>query len=518
MASSHDATQVLAFIANSMQADANKPKHEDVVKAATMALLGELGASRVGDDSIQFTGLKVILPAAYDGRIPEAIAFLEKYHASQEKTYSTSRTFRYRPWDGAAAFERTMIELSGTAGIGKDTYSFFEGKQPPKKVTIDTGVSTTMQVPWGQVEFPLFEATFVLDSAHSREFGLLFELRVEAKRKYSKQIDGFFQKLEENLKKHSIYKGKAITGAEVPLFIDTSRVKPEMVVYSGEVLDQLDANLWSVINHTSVMRNLGMPIKRSVLVEGPYGTGKTLAGMLTAQAAERNGWTFILCRPEDDLFNTLKTAQVYAPAVVWFEDIDTVATAGTGTEEKLSKLLDALDGVTSKGAEVLAGFTTNHVDRLQKGVMRPGRLDAIVHIAELDAAGFEKLIKVTVPPNLLGEVDYVKVAKAMHGFLPAFVTEACNRALRYAIARTHGNPEKIVTDDLEGAAFGLQRQLKLMNEAKEGANTVSIDSLLVERFAGVVNASKLNSGDYSFEVDDEKLPDLPAAVPNGHVN
>ena len=144
--------------------------------------------------------------------------------------------------------------------------------------------------------------------------------------------------------------------AEEPTFLDLSKIDPNKVIYSEEVLTQLNTNLWSVLEHTDLMRSYGLPLKRAVLLEGPYGTGKTLAGTLTAKRAVENGWTFILVRPgQDDLFTALKTAQVYAPAVVWFEDIDGLAKGGT--DEQISRLLDALDGAQTKGHAVVAGFT-----------------------------------------------------------------------------------------------------------------------------------------------------------------
>ena len=45
----------------------------------------------------------------------------------------------------------------------------------------------------------------------------------------------------------------------------------------------MGANVWSLIRHSPKMRELGLPLKRAVLFEGDYGTGKTLGAFLTAQ-------------------------------------------------------------------------------------------------------------------------------------------------------------------------------------------------------------------------------------------
>src|ERR1043166_846501 len=115
--------------------------------------------------------------------------------------------------------------------------------------------------------------------------------------------------------------------------------------------------------------------------------------------------------------------------------------------------------------------------------MRPGRIDSIIHIAELDRNGMERAIKANVDPTVLSkDVDYSVVYSEMHGFLPAFVVEAVNRAVRYAVTRSKGkNVFQIETDDIVRAAQGLRNQLNLMNEAQEGTKTLLTVDDLVEK-------------------------------------
>jgi len=486
--------KLMEFVVTEEQRQKAAVSEEKARNMAIIALLGELGGANVQDDAIQFVGTKMVLPESYEGRVPEAIQYLKRYQEAQEKHYEFSKKFNYRPWDGAHAFHATMKKMFGTVGIGKNRpATFFLPERPPQMITINVGVDKTDSVPWGAVEFPPLEAIFGVGATRDREYGQLFQLSVDAPKKYKRHIDAFFQMVENELRTNSIFKGHAINGAPEPAFLDLSRIDRNKVVYSEDVMTQLNTNLWSLINHTDLMRELGMPLKRAVLLEGPYGTGKSLAGALTAQEATAKGWTYILCRPGvDNLFDVLKTAQLYAPAVIWYEDIDTLAKGGTS--EEISTLLDALDGVQNKGSEILAGFTSNHVEQIQKGVLRPGRLDAIIHIGELDADGYRKLIHNLIKPELIGDIDYDLVSKGFVGFLPAFVTEAINNALRYSIARTNGKPSKIETDDLVNAALGLRRQLDLMNGAGEGENRPTVDSTLKELVAQVGNHFEFGYG------------------------
>lgn len=464
--------------------------NEDTTRAAILAALDRLGGLSVQEDTLAFEGTRFVLPEAMAGSVGTAIQYLRDYQEQQEESYSYSRTFPYRPLDGAAAFDRTMKRVFGSTGIGQATYSMFGGRRPPQLRTIDIGHGVTGQVPWGDVAFSPLEAVFSTGGTMDTEKGPLFVLSVEAPRKHRRRIEGFFDAVARELETNSIYRGKAVNGAEEPAFLNVSTVDPSTVVYSADVMTQLNANLWALLDHTDVMRELKIPLKRAVLVEGPYGTGKTLAGALTAQRAVANGWTYVLCRPGvDDLMTTLRTAQLYAPAVVWFEDIDTVGSGGNSMY--ISRLLDALDGITAKGAEVVAGFTTNHVDRLQKGLLRPGRIDTVIHIGELDAPGIERLIRVVVPRRLLGDIDYAKVGTAFTGYVPAFAREAIDRAMRYSIARNGGTPDQVTTADLVNAAQGLRAQHGLMESAGEGANGATLDSVLTGKLEEVLSRTKV---------------------------
>jgi hypothetical protein len=461
---------------------------------AIMAALDELGQHRVGEDDLVFEGTKFVLPASMDGHIDAAVKYLVDYRDQQENKFDHSRTFNYRPWDGAAAFQRAMRRVFGSSGIGLKTPSIF-GDIPPEFRTVNVSASETLSVPWRRIGFSPLQAEFDLGMARHDDYGIVFKLSVSAPRKHRARVEAFFAIVEEELKSHSIYRGKAFTGGAEPNFLDLNKVDPKQVIYTNDVMVQLETNVWSALRYSDTMRSNGIDLKRAVLVEGPYGTGKTLAGMLTAKEAVDNGWTFILARPgKDDLMEVLQTAQLYAPAVVWYEDIDIVAQGSDDVQ--ISRLLDVLDSITNKGTEILAGFTTNHVHKIQKGVLRPGRLDAVIHIEGLDRDGFERLVNAVVPANQLdAAIDFDRVAAAFDGFLPAFAKEAIARAMRYSIARNAGQLGVITTDDLEHSAQGLRPQLKLMNDAIEGVVKPPLETTFKELFTQIVDGATIVDDD-----------------------
>lgn len=483
----------------------------DLTQRDILAALDALGARNVQQDTLAFEGERFVIPASMNVR--GAIEWLEEWEETQETTFSFSRTYPYRPYDGAAAMERAFVRVFGVAGMGRAIKTLF-GSTPPEYVSVATGVNTTVQVPWGQIQMPALDATIYTGATRSREDGIVFEITVQAPRKHRQRIEGFLDVVADELAQRSIYRGKAITGGEEPTFLDLSTIDPSRIVYSADTLTQLNANLWSLIEHSDTMRTLGIPLKRAVLAYGPWGTGKTLAGALTGQRATANGWTYILARPgRDDLMSTMTTARLYAPSVVWFEDID--VSASDATAQYISRLLDALDGVSAKGREVIVGFTTNHVERIAKGMLRPGRIDSVVHFGTLAPEDVEKLVRISVPDHILApSVDWARVGTAFEGYVPAFAREAIDRAMRYTIART-GAVGQVTTDDLVSAAQGLRAQLALMDEAglgvREDSMSEAFRKLIGEAVADTMSVSECHHSHAPFTVDDNELREILSA-------
>lgn len=436
---------------------------QQLLEASILAKLAELGGQNPTEDGILHEGTKIVIPLSMSKK--DAVkAILRNIEAEDEPCHFMT-TFKYRPWDGALAFHRVVKKYLGMMTQVATKTPF--GDIPPHMITIKTGVDTTEQVPWGDIQLPIFpDSKVTTDSDVDPDLGPVFVLHFSGPRRYRGHATGLFKLVEQELQCCSIYRGKAFDGQAEPDFLDLSGVNPKNVVYSDEVMTQLDANVWSLLNHSQAQRDEGLPLKRAVLMEGPYGTGKTLAAYLSGQVATQNGWTFIYARPgRDDLQTVLQTARMYQPACVFFEDLDEISDP-SHDQDNVTRLLDTFDGITAKGTEILAILTTNHPERIHKGMLRPGRLDAVIHIGELDAAGVGRMIRALVPKEQLGTVDVTAVYQEMREFMPAFVKEAIDRAKRYSLARNGGKVGKLSTEDFVAAAVGLRPQLDMMNGNK----------------------------------------------------
>ncbi len=461
-----------------------------------MAFMQHIGAGQqiIGDDSVK-TGDSFTVPhgMSYD----QAINILHRKREEDETTTEFTREFLYRRMDGAYATSQVLKERYGIT-LGKNVESFF-GSRPPELRRVEVAPGVTEQVPWGTLEIPtLKNVEIVMCDGHSNdEYGRIFCLHAYGPRKYRQEIEELFDAIEQHLKTKSIYRGQAIIGHNDPEFLDLSNFNPKQVVHSAEVKTQLETSLWSVLRYTEAMRRDGMPLKRAVLLHGPYGTGKTLTGQQTAKEATDNGWTFIAARPgRDDLEDVMRTARLYQPAVVFFEDVDTETSSSD--DDEVSEMLDAFDGIVAKGGELLMLMTTNQIDRIHEGMFRPGRLDALVEIGALDREGVEKLIKVYVPSKKLDNIDFDEVFEFTQGFLPAFIREVVTRASSVALTRVDGRKTyKITTSDLVTAANSLRPQLEQMEKAGKGEKQPTLDEAFGLKFKDAVDGTKVEHGEDS---------------------
>lgn len=128
----------------------------------------------------------------------------------------------------------------------------------------------------------------------------------------------------------------------------------------------------------------GIPYRRGYLLHGPPGTGKTSAVLaLAAELERRHGLKglYVVSPALDELSDAtfaeaLRNAK--SPSILLIEDIDAafVAREGQNANNTLtfSGLLNAIDGALAQEGRLLF-LTTNHPERLDPALVRPGRVD-----------------------------------------------------------------------------------------------------------------------------------------------
>lgn len=425
---------------------------------------------------------KISLP---EGMTPEkgAQALIEVATANAEKQ-NFVHSFRFRPWDGAFALQKVLHKFFGTTGRGKPIQTMF-GPIPPQTIEIEVGVRDngtieTAQIPWGHIDFAYFDGHMELGTTEDEDYGVLFQLVVNCPKKYAGAIHGFFNLIESELQEHSIYKGKSIRGTDRPRFMS---IKPNpTIVYNDDVTRALVNTVWGVIENAELLQSDNRRVNNRVLLHGPYGTGKSECGTLTAKVANSFGWTFIQFKSGqstiEDLEQTVATAKLMAPCVIFIEDIDIYASKeGANAQTRITNLFD---GIGSKGDQVMIVMTSNRAADFSKGMLRAGRVDRMIEIGSLDRDATEELIKRVIGPKRLEkDIDYDRVWEAMTGFEPAFVRQTFDQAATAALIRTKSKDYVLATEDLVGAAELLRPQHDLHSNKEElRTREFTIDKLL----------------------------------------
>jgi chaperone BCS1 len=167
------------------------------------------------------------------------------------------------------------------------------------------------------------------------------------------------------------------------------------VILAAGVKDALLADVREFLSAETWYQQRGIPYRRGYLLEGPPGGGKS--SLVQAVASELGYSICVLSLSEgwltDDRFALLLNS-LPPKSILLLEDIDAtgpsrqvaagVAAASSG-RLSFSGLLNALDGVTCAEERIIF-MTTNHCDRLDSALIRPGRVDYRQHVGWAEAA------------------------------------------------------------------------------------------------------------------------------------
>ena len=145
-------------------------------------------------------------------------------------------------------------------------------------------------------------------------------------------------------------------------------------------MESLIADVRNFLGRRDWYLERGIPYRRGYLLYGPPGTGKSSAVLAIASAMKMDIAILSLANSsldDDDLCQLLSNCPVNS--IVLIEDIDCVFVERKATEDKPNKLtfsglLNAIDGVAAGEGRILFA-TTNHIERLDPALIRPGRID-----------------------------------------------------------------------------------------------------------------------------------------------
>ena len=266
------------------------------------------------------------------------------------------------------------------------------------------------------------------------------------------------------LARNAIYHDGAITRSDVA---DVMEAKYELLNHGGILRYEYDTAKFNDVGgleklkhwltwrkpafmHSEDAKNLDPP--KGVLLIGVQGCGKSLAAKATAgvfglpllRLDFANLYNKYYGETERNLRESLKTAEVMSPCVLWIDEIEKgLAGRGgeTGTTQRV--LGSFLTWLAQKDRQVFVVATANEIDALPPELVRKGRFDEIFFV-DLPASGIREQIARIHLRNRGQDVesfDLDDIAAATQGFSGAEIEQAIVSALYAA----HAQKEPLTT-------------------------------------------------------------------------
>ncbi|KAL3501040.1 hypothetical protein ACH5RR_035489 [Cinchona calisaya] len=197
---------------------------------------------------------------------------------------------------------------------------------------------------------------------------------------------------------------------EHPSTFDTLAMDPEV---KKELMDDLDRFL----SRRTFYKRVGKAWKRGYLLYGPPGTGKSSLVAAMANYLKFDVYDLELSSLNSNAELRRLLVSTKNQSILVIEDIDCSIdiqnreAGGRYSNNKnqitLSGLLNFIDGLWSScGDERIVVFTTNHKERLDPALLRPGRMDMHIHMSYCTFGGFKILAS-----NYLGLKNHSKFSE-----------------------------------------------------------------------------------------------------------
>jgi cell division protease FtsH len=256
-------------------------------------------------------------------------------------------------------------------------------------------------------------------------------------------------------------------GTTKPETVKASRTAPVL----WEEVQGVDAAKDELLDVAAWLRDpdrfaaLGAQPPRGVLLFGPPGTGKTmLARAVAAQAGvdffSASGSSFVemfVGRGAARIRRLFKEARKSGRAVIFIDELDAVGGTRSGggdggsseREQALNQLLVELDGFEKDPGTVIVIAASNHVDKLDHALLRPGRFDRQVLVSPPSRDGREAILRAHARGKpLADDLNLRDVARKTTGMTGAQLANALNEG---AIIAGRAGRGAMTRDDLDEA-------------------------------------------------------------------
>lgn len=453
-----------------------------------------------------------------------AIGVLMDKEAAENQEYELRERIPGMPLDAAYAFVQVLKERYGW--VNAQTKQTMFGPEPPRMQMVKTGHGPEdyVEVPTGKFKLndisTSVETGFAKPGPDKKSQFMDFFIGGTFNYKDRKVVLDLVSATRAYMAQHSIYKNKALRltvndhgdldALIQPIFMDLSKVDTKALILNDDVQSLVDVALLTPIRRTDSCRKHKIPLKRGILLHGPYGTGKSLTATVTAKEAIEGGeWTFVIIDDVKALAQGLEFARQFQPCVVFAEDIDRIV--DKNRSDQANDILNTIDSVVGKADEIITVLTTNHIEKIPPVMLRPGRLDALVPINVPDAKSAIRLVR-HYARELVGVNDPLTgLAELLAEFLPSTIREVVERA---KLSMLMHDRQQLTADDLKASANALKAHAALLADKEQ---KLSVGDEFAAAFKKLLNGhASANGSDIGEIIDriDGNVDDVETAVGN----
>lgn len=411
--------------------------------------------------------------------------------------------FKYRidcsPLDGLVAVKRAADRTFGYTSISSGSGSPLFGEDPPRMIKVETGYGQHELVPLDRLKPPALGDGYISMEFEQVDKGATrFSITGQAMKKHLKMIDDFVELVKDIVRYESIYRGKCISISRLtnqasdieeaaPKFLNM-QIEDENLILNRDTETSLKTSVFMRLEYTQECLENNVPLKHGVLLAGPYGTGKTLSAKVISRKAYENGWTFIYLEDSRELPEALRFAEMYAPAVLFSEDIDKAVKGER--DSRMDQILNTLDGIDTKDHSVITVLTTNHPEQINSGFLRAGRIDTVIPVEYPDKETIARFIDFYARnergDSILEEgTNLEDSCNSLEGFPPAFIAEVINKAKMHAFYRNR-RWDGMTGDDIVVTAKSLKAHQQLMDKNHKKLDPTT-GELLEKAIGDIVN-------------------------------
>ena len=245
---------------------------------------------------------------------------------------------------------------------------------------------------------------------------------------------------------------EALFGSRAPSIPDRPKERYNDLGGIDAVLRDVMEQIECPISHPELYAHIGVHCPRGVLLHGPSGCGKTL--LAHAIGGELGVYFRAVSGPEivsgmsgeseKKLRGMFEEAQANAPAILFIDEIDSIAGKRSASQRGMDKrivsqLLSCIDSLTldaSDGQAVLVIGACNHPDDLDASLRRPGRFDREICLGVPDDKARVAILRVlTRRMRLSPGFDHEALARLTPGYVGADLAALAKEAAVISVNR-----------------------------------------------------------------------------------